>query len=560
MIDKFTLPTLLNYSFSKYQNKKAFSYINGKQNTYADLKQDVQDIGSLLKSLNIKKGDKVALLAHNSPEWVASYLAIGVMGAIVVPILPDFSKKEIAYILSHSESKAVFISEKLQEKIENEVDFYTIKIEDKSFINKEKPDLIDEEFLYENVSEDDLLAIIYTSGTTGFSKGVMLSHKNIIFNIFQCLKMQEVDSNDRFLSILPLSHTFENTLGMMIPIACGSSVYYLDKLPTPSVLLPAMEQIKPTMMLLVPLVIEKIYKGKILKQINSKKTTKFLYKIRAFQKIFNFIAGKKLYKAFGGELKFFGIGGAKLNGTVERFLLDCGFPYSIGYGMSETSPVIAGAFNNNRKVGSCGVAVEDMQIRIHKENHRDEIGEIQVKGPNVMKGYYKAPELNHEVFTNDGWLKTGDLGEFDENGKLSIKGRIKTMILGASGENIYPEEIESVINKMDLVIESLVTEQGGKLVAMVHLNMEELEQTMKQFQQNMQKNMTEFKDDAMHYGDEAKKYLEAKAEESLKEIKKLANSQLNKFSQIQKVVLQSKPFEKTPTHKIKRFLYPKKKD
>ncbi len=553
-LDKFTLPTLLRHAFSKYADKKAFSFIDGEQNTYKDLEQSVRKVGIVLKNLDITQGDKVAILAHNSPEWVATYLAIGSLGAVVVPILPDFSKKEVAHILSHSESKAIFVSEKLQENVKNK-DIHVLKIEDLSYLDGKKVKIKSEEFDYIKLNEDDLLAIIYTSGTTGFSKGVMLSHKNIIYNVYQALKMQKVTFNDRFLSILPLSHTFENTLGMMLPIACGSSVYYLEKLPTPSVLLPAMEKIRPTMMLLVPLVIEKIYKGKILKQINSKDLTKKLYSYRLGQKLLNFVAGKKLYKAFGGKLKFFGIGGAKLDGTVEQFLLDCNFPYSIGYGMSETAPVISGTFGKDRKVGSCGVAVEGLQIRLHKENHEDKVGEVQVKGPNVMKGYYKADDINAEVFTDDGWLRTGDLGEFDERGHLSIKGRIKTMILGASGENIYPEEIESVINNIDFVAESLVTKQGEKLVAMVHINMEELEEQMKNLSKNVQKNMSEFKDEAVHYSDEAKKYIEEKAEELLKDIKQMANKDLNKFSQIQDIILQKAPFLKTPTHKIKRFLY-----
>ncbi len=576
-IDNFTVPTLLKSTFSKHLDKYAFSFVDGKQNTYKDLQEDIRNRGELLKKLNISQGDKVALLAHNSPEWVSTYLAIAAIGAVVVPILPDFSKKEIEHILNHSESKVLFVSEKLQEKLKENLNLHVIKIEDKTFLSGEQPSVANEEFSYANVVEDDLLAIIYTSGTTGFSKGVMLSHKNVLTNINQSLKMQKVDHNDRFLSILPLSHTFENTLGMLLPLACGSRVYYLDKLPTPNVLLPAMEKIKPTMMLLVPLVIEKIYKGKILKQINSKKFTKYLYQKRPFQRALNFLAGKKLYKAFGGELKFFGIGGAKLDGTVERFLLDCNFPYSIGYGMTETAPVISGAFTKNRSVGSAGIAVDGMKIRLHKQDAKDDVGEVQVKGDNVMKGYYKAPHLNEEVFTEDGWLKTGDLGEFDSRGMLSIKGRIKTMILGASGENIYPEEIESVINKMELVSESLVTQRGGKLVAMVHLNMEELEAQMRKLQQNM----ISLKDDAIQYTDETKKYLETKADdtkkyletkaedtkkylelkadECLKEIKRLANKDLNKFSQIQQIEWQPMPFEKTPTHKIKRFLYTEKK-
>ncbi len=618
-IDKYTIPTLLENSLSKYSKKNAYSFVDEKQNTYDDLHKEINKIGHLLRNLDIKQGDKVAILAQNSPQWVASYLAIAAIGAIVVPILPDFSQREVTYILEHSESKAIFVSETLQENISPTISLHTINIENQTVVGEEGIGIeySYDELSYANIEEDDLLAIIYTSGTTGFSKGVMLSHKNIISNIEQCLQMQEVTSQDRFLSILPLSHTFENTLGMLLPLACGSSVYYLKTLPTPSVLLSAMSKIKPTMFLLVPLVIEKIYKNKILKEFNKNKITKTLYKIRPFQKILNLIAGKKLYKAFGGELKFFGIGGAKLDPNVERFLLDSKFPYSIGYGMTETAPVISGAFDKHREVGSAGIAVKNMEIRLEKENPDDKIGEVQVKGVNVMKGYYKAPHLNDEVFTKDGWLKTGDLGEFDKDGKLSIRGRIKTMILGASGENIFPEEIESLINKIDVVSESLVTQRGGKLVAMIHLNMEELEEKIK----HLQKNMQSLKDDAIHYTDETKKYLdekaddtkkyihektdetkkyieektdetkkyisektdetkkyieeqtdytkkyihektddtkkymEEKAEETLKEIKAMVNKELNKFSQIQQVILKTKPFTKTPTHKIKRFLY-----
>ncbi|PIF02713.1 MAG: hypothetical protein CR987_01025 [Draconibacterium sp.] len=262
-----------------------------------------------------------------------------------------------------------------------------------------------------------------------------------------------------------------------------------------------------------------------------------------------------MYQSFGGNLKFFGIGGAKLDPKVEQFLHDAKFPYAIGYGMTETSPLIAGAVVNNTKVGSTGLPARGVEVRLVKEKPTDKAGEIQVKGENVMQGYYKAPELTREVFTEDGWLKTGDLAEIDKKGNIHIKGRIKTMIVGASGENIYPEEIESVINKVDLVLESLVVEQGGKLVAMVHLNMEELEKRMKR----LQKNMRAFRDDAIQRKDNAQHYIEEKAQEALKDIHSLVNQELNKFSQIQKMFLQSEPFEKTPTKKIKRFLYNNKK-
>ncbi len=561
LLNKYTIPHLLDFAFAKYAQNKGFSFVDGKQNTYEDLQKDVNKIGNLLIDLDIQQGDKVAILAVNSPEWVASYMAIGALGAIVVPILPDFSDKEIGHILEHSEAKALFISEKLYTKLHDSFSEKIIKIENQALVpqgtaseeikNLPTPNLSCKDFQYAEVNENDLLAIIYTSGTTGSSKGVMLTHKNILWNVEQGKTLQPINEKDCFLSILPLSHTYENTVGMLVAFASGSSTYYLDKLPTPKVLLPALAKIRPTVMLSVPLVIEKIYKGKVLKQINSKVITKLLYKIRPFQKMLNKVAGKKLYESFGGKLHFFGIGGAKLDATVERFLLDSKFPYAIGYGMTETSPLISGAVGAIRKVGSAGKVVDDIKLRIAKNKPSDKTGEIQVKGLNVMQGYYKAPHLTEEVFTEDGWLRTGDLGMFDKKGHLCIKGRIKTMIVGASGENIYPEEIESVINKIDIVLESLVTERGGKLVAMVHLNMEELEKRGRRFH----KNMILFKNDAVQRKDNAQKYIEDKVDETLKEIQTMVNQELNRFSQIQQIVLQPTPFEKTPTQKVKRFLY-----
>ena len=264
---------------------------------------------------------------------------------------------------------------------------------------------------------------------------------------------------------------------------------------------------------------------------------RLLYSVPAVRKILHKAAASKLHKTFGGELRFFGIGGAKLDPTVERFLLEGKFPYAIGYGLTETSPLLAGAVGKNTRLGSTGPAMEGVHLRIANADPATGEGEIQAKGPNVMKGYYKAPELTKEVFTEDGWFRTGDRGKFDKDNFIYIKGRIKTMIVGASGENIYPEEIESVINKMRFVLESLVVEKKGKLVAMIHLNAEEIEQNFQ------------------HMKAEAQQYIQDKSEEILKEIQKKVNEEVNKFSRIQQVVLQPMPFEKTPTKKIKRFLY-----
>jgi long-chain acyl-CoA synthetase len=365
----------------------------------------------------------------------------------------------------------------------------------------------------------------------------MLTHKNISFNALKGKVIQYLDETDRFLSVLPLSHTYENTLGLILPMLCGSCVYYLRKPPTPSVLIPALEVVKPTIMLTVPLIIEKVYYNKVLPAFTEKWIIKLLYKLPFIRKPLNKVAGKKLYKTFGGNLKFFGIGGAKINKNVERFLREAKFPYAIGYGLTETAPLLAGANPSKTVFESTGPKIEGIELRINNPDRKTGEGEIWAKGPTVMKGYYKDPEMTAEVMTKDGWFKTGDLGSLDSRGNLFIKGRLKNMIVGASGENIYPEEIESVINNFRFVVESLVIQQKGKLVALVHLNMEELEKKYNSLKQDMSDKFDE------------------KKEEILDEIKEYVNSQVSKFCQINKVVLQPNPFQKTATLKIKRFLY-----
>ena len=389
------------------------------------------------------------------------------------------------------------------------------------------------------IKEEDIASIIYTSGTTGFSKGVVLTHRNLVWNAHQCTTIQNVRPIDRFLSILPLAHTFENTLGLLLPLLCGAQVYYLDRVPTPKLLVPAMQKIRPTIILSVPLIIEKIYKTQVLPKFTSSPFMKKLYSLSLTRKFFHRLAGKKLMKTFGGEIVFFGIGGSKLDATVERFLKEAQFPYAIGYGLTETAPMVAGAAPYKTFLQGVGPAMEGVQIKINEPDESGQ-GEIWVKGPNVMKGYYKKPELTQEVFSKDGWFKTGDLGSLDKKGRLTIRGRIKTMILGASGENIYPEEIESIINNFRFVNESLVVECKGKLVAMVHFNMEELE---KQYQK--------LKSQAGTYKNAINDYLE----EQKKELFEYVNARVNNFSKLQLVLIQHEPFEKTPTHKIKRFLY-----
>ena len=541
---KMTFPSKFAETLSMHAKANAYSFVGEIPKTYQEVDKDIRSVMAFLEKNGISPGDKVALLSTNMPNWSIAFFSITFMGAVVVPVLPDFSATEVRNVLDHSESKAIFISTPLLNRIEgykSETLKTIIQIEDFKIIGKEGTSNAYNQNEVPtgtyDVKEDDIASIIYTSGTTGRSKGVMLTHKNITFNAMKGMVIQWIDENDRFLSVLPLSHTYENTLGLILPMLGGACVYYLRKPPTPVVLLPAMAEVKPTMMLTVPLIMEKIYFNKILPSIQDTFILKMLYKIPFFRKLLNKAAGKKLYATFGGNLKFYGIGGAKLNRTVEKFLIEAKFPYAIGYGLTETAPLLAGANPSKSVFESTGPAIEDIELIINNPDKKTGEGEIWARGPNVMKGYYKEPAMTSEVITPDGWFKTGDLGSLDKRNNLYIKGRLKNMIVGASGENIYPEEIESVINNFRYVVESLVIQQKGKLVAMVHLNMEEIEKKY----QNLKEDMSE-------------KY-EEKKEELLTELKDYVNSHVNKFSQINKIVLQSVPFQKTATLKIKRFLY-----
>lgn len=555
---KYTVPAQLEPMFEKFADRVALTFVGETPVTYGQLRENTLKVAGMLAGYGIVKGEKVAILSANMPNWGTAFFGISWLGAVTVPILPDFHTQEIKTILEHSESKILFISEGLYNKIEN-VDLKGIEriilLETFSVVPSGTAvkdlsglaavDFTRVEAVTESKSEEeDLATIIYTSGTTGSSKGVMLTQKNISWTGKQAYTMQPVTENDRFLSILPLSHTYENTLGLLLPLFHGASVYYLRKPPTAPVLLPAMKLVQPTLMLSVPLVIEKIFKGKIYPELQKSPVTRTLYKFPPTRKLLHRVAGAKLKKTFGGNINFFGIGGAKLDETVERFLLEAKFPYAIGYGLTETSPLLAGTTPSTPRVGSTGQALQGVKLRLADVDPVTNEGEIQAQGPNVMKGYYKAPEITASVFTEDGWFKTGDLGSFDHDGYLRIKGRIKNMIVGASGENIYPEEIESMINKMRYVLESLVVEKKGKLVALIHLNMEEIEN-----------HYNTMKHDAGAFADK----IGQRKDEILKEIQEKVNAQVNKFSKLQQVMFHKEPFEKTPTQKIKRFLYHKDK-
>ena len=558
-ITKFTIPSILKTSVNKYSDRTCVSGIDKDKLTYKEFGDKVDSVSNFLKENGLIPGDKVAILSENQPNWGVAYVAVTSMGAVAVPIMTEFHESEVHHCLRHSESKAIFVSAKYYEKIAEKKfedlttiilmdDFSIIPPDTNKDILKDVISTGKKEFakikaaalklagiIKDEVKEDDLATIIYTSGTTGHSKGVMLTHKNIVYDAYATTKLVDINKEDRMLSILPLFHTIESTLGLITPIMTGASVYYIDKPPTAAVLLPAMQKVKPTILLAVPLIIEKIYHMRVMPEINKKAIVRGLYKLAPLRKRLNKIACGKLKKTFGGELKMMCIGGAALSEEVERFLREGGFPYAIGYGLTETSPLVTGTGPATTVFRSAGKPLIGMQLKIDNPDPDTGEGEVLIKAPNVMKGYYKDSEKTNAVLIGDGWFRTGDLGVM-KNDYLFIKGRSKNVIIGSNGKNIYPEEIESIINSFESVLESLVYESDGKLVARVHLNYELLEEL-----HGMQK------------------IEESKAREKINEIirdlLKQVNERISTFSRLNKIIEQAEAFEKTPTHKIKRYLY-----
>lgn len=555
---KRTLNELIVKICQNYSSQKALTFENGEGFTYEEMIKAIAHFDQILTNAGIGKGEKVALLATNSPWWSIAYFSSTACQRIIVPILPDFTPGDVENIIRHSEAKALFISSTLINKNKEllktfpQIQFFAVeggnKIE--KSLDAPWPSLSFQEFnkitqsqelspLLENfqsrpIEEEDLATIIYTSGTTGSSKGVMLTHKNLISNVISASPIppqpEDIDpSQNVTLSILPLSHTYECTIGMLVVLCRGAHINYISKPLSPATLIPVMQRIKPGIMLSVPLLIEKIYRKSILSTFNKRWITRNLYRIAPFRKLLNRIAGKKMYKLFGGNLVFFGIGGAPLAPDVELFLREARFPYCLGYGLTETSPLVMGANASQQRFQATGHSIDSVEVRIADPDPKTGEGEIQVKGPNVMKGYYKDEEKTAEVFTPDGWFKTGDLGVI-KKGHLYICGRLKNMILGASGENIYPEAIEAMINEFEFVEDSLIIEDEKKsLTALVHLNMTDLKKK---------------------FNDSTKT-----AEEYIKWIVEEVNRRLSNFSKITNSEHQEEPFQKTATHKIKRFLY-----
>ncbi|MBQ4184332.1 MAG: AMP-binding protein [Bacteroidales bacterium] len=534
-----TLRKVYDYSTSKYPKLTAYQYVDGEQAyTYAEFHAICDRLSQRMSRFGIGAGDKVAILSQNMPNWVVAFMATAAYGRIAVPILPDSSENEVTNILTHSESKVIFISKRLSSKLSKEcyeAMTLVVDIETFEFIKKNKEDFRCDGWVADP-QPDDLATIIYTSGTTGKAKGVMLSHRNICRNLAAAFKAQPAFKNDRFLSFLPAAHAYEMNVSTLYSFYVGATCYYLQKPPTPSILIPALKKVHPTIVCSVPLVIEKVYRNSIVPTVQKSRALSWLRDKMPW--LLHRLIGTKLVKTFGGKLKFFGVGGAKMDPVVEKFLKDCHFPYAVGYGLTETAPLVCNAMvNQKKKVGSIGVASYKVEIRLDGVNPETGEGEIVCRGDNVMLGYYKDPERTLQVLDDEGWFHTNDIATMDEDGYYFIKGRMNNTILGPSGENIYPEEIEMVINDIEGVNESLVMEREGKLVALV-----------------------KFDDNVLDWNQEREdKFLE-ELEARKKAVLDWVNKRVGKSARIGEVDAMKEPFEKTATSKIRRFLYKDKSD
>ena len=531
----------------KFWNKPALNNIGGETFDYAQMATQIEKFHLVFDKLGFKKGDKIAICAQNGARWGMAYLAVNTYETVIVPILADFTADSVNHLVNHSDSIALFTNEAKWKKLDIakmpklklvvDVDNWrTLWTADPSvqeiydqmdalFTEKYPQGFGPEDVHFPTDNWDDLSTINYTSGSTGDPKGVMLTYRNFSANVDY--SQRNVPAGDKMVSMLPMAHMYGLVIEFIYPLCNGTSIYWLGKAPTPAALMKAFADVKPYLLITVPLVMEKIYKSKV-KPTLDKPLIKVLLKIPGINNIIYKKVKDGLVQAFGGNVLEFIMGGAPLNPEVERLFKRIKFPYLVGYGMTEACPLLAYEHWTKYVAGSCGKCVDVAEVRIDSEDPQHVVGEIQCRGENIMIGYYKNEEATRNAFTDDGWLKTGDLGIIDAEGNIFIRGRSKNMILGPSGQNIYPEEIEAVVNNQAYVLENVVVDRGGKLVALVFLD----EQAI------------------------AKALLDNEAKSNIPEnIRIGANRQLPAYSQISKVELVDKPFEKTPKMSIKRFLY-----
>lgn len=519
--------------------------------TYGQLAINIEKLHILFKACGVKKNDKVAVMGRNNSNWVAVYLATVTYGAIIVPILQDFRANDAIHIINHSGSKLLFISDINWEGIDLDQipkvlavvslnDWHPISLAlDPKKINyeaiaqlfKEKhPDgYWAKDVHFDERGNDQIGSINYTSGTTGFSKGVIMPLNGLAGNIRYAQEHHLVSPESRHVTFLPLAHAYGCAFDFLACLSAGGHTYLVGRTPSPKILLKAFAEIKPTIILSVPLILEKIYKKMIVPQIQ-KPPVSWVLKVPFLDEVVCSKIREQLVEAFGGEFKQMIIGGAPLNPEVEAFLYRIKFPMSVGFGMTECAPLITFTpYDEGSKLGSCGKPLEGiMEVKILDPNEEG-IGEVVVRGENTMQGYYKKPDATKDAFTEDGWLRTGDLGCLDSDGFLYIKGRCKTMLLGPSGQNIYPEEIEAKINNMPFVLESLVLQQeDNRLVALICPDYNEVD---------------------------ASGLTREQLDELMEDSRKQVNSELAAYEQISIVKLYPHEFEKTPKKSIKRFLY-----
>ncbi|MBN2572741.1 MAG: AMP-binding protein [Ignavibacteriales bacterium] len=541
--------TDLEVSIKNNWDSPAISNYEGETLNYGQLADKILWLHSIFEKFNIKKNDKIAVIGKNSVNWAIVYLATISYGAVIVPILSDFKADDVQHIVNHSDTKLLFAANSIFENLD-EVKMPNLdaifKIEDCSiiyskknlkidFLEKVKKDyltkynngLTKNNFKIKEISNDDLATIVYTSGTTGFSKGVMLKHNSISANIRYAQRNMPLKAGDKIVSFMPLAHCYGCAFEFLFPISKGCHITFLEKIPSPKIIVKAFQEVRPQLILSVPLVIEKIYKKQILPVI-SKTSIKIFMKLPLLSKKVHDKIRAKLMGAFGNNFHEVVIGGAALNHEVENFFRKINFPFTNGYGMTECGPLISYAGCKVNKPYSVGQVVDTLEIRVDSQNPQNVVGEIWVRGENVMEGYYKNVEATNKAIDRDGWLHTGDLGLIDKDGFIYLKGRCKDMLLSSSGQNIYPEEIESRLNNMKFISESLVIDRGGKLVALVYPDFEAV--------------------DAEKIGEDE---LKNKMEENLK----VVNEMLPSYSKIIQIEIYPQEFEKTPTKKIKRYLY-----
>lgn len=517
-----------------------FSDYQGETYTAREVAGEIKSLHQLYKSLGIQKGEKIALMGRNTSRWAITYISVITYGAVIVPILPDFKKEELLHIISHSESKLLLINEALYTKLDGEVipnvlgvyglsNFTLLQGDAESMPQYVANELIEKEEVDYNPLSGDVLGVLsYTSGTSGFSKGVMLSAHNLYSNVQFGLDELPINAHDDIVSFLPLAHAFGCTFEFLWPFSVGAHIHFIEKIPTPTILVKAFQEIRPKVIMMVPLIVEKIYKKKLQPLLATTKM-KILLRIPIVKNLIHKKICKNLEDSFGGNFYEMIIGGAALNPEVEEFLKKIGFPFTVGYGMTECAPLISYVDWKLFKKQSCGKAVDRMRIKIDTDYAENSVGEILTKGENVMLGYYKKQQATEDVLQKDGWLRTGDLGEIDKQGLLYIRGRSKNMILGPSGQNIYPEEIEAQLNNIPIIMESLVVDDDEhRLIALVYPDIDMAEQE--------EWDATQIKNEL---------------DTQRKELNKL----LPNYKQISEIVIVDKEFEKTPKRSVKRYLY-----